>query len=236
MLNFTLPFSVSGEQNKFITPVPQLEVGENYYFVGQCSDGTKLLASNCVFVWYNSTTSTSVKVVNPNVTYTAEDLSSANSFYVYLSSALAGKTITSCMLIKGTYDSSNIPAYEPYTNGASPNPDYPQQIHEVSGDNEVVVCGKNIWDEEWEQGYIQFDQSVSNWGQNVSATNQIRSKNYIPIDVAKTYYGYIGNSTMIAIMYDENKQPISNGATGYVNISNQELVLKPNTKYIRFLC
>lgn len=115
-----------------------------------------------------------------------------------------------------------------------PTPDFPQQIHEVSGDNDIVVCGKNIWDEEWEQGYIQFDQSVSNWGQNVSATNQIRSKNYIPIDMAKTYYGYIGNSTMIAIMYDENKQPISNGATGYVNISNQVLTLKPNTKYIRF--
>ena len=35
--------------------------------------------------------------------------------------------------------------YEPYTNGASPNPDYPQDISVVSGDNEIKVEGKNLW-------------------------------------------------------------------------------------------
>lgn len=34
--------------------------------------------------------------------------------------------------------------YEPFTFGASPNPSYPQQIHEVSGDNDIKVCGKNL--------------------------------------------------------------------------------------------
>ena len=35
--------------------------------------------------------------------------------------------------------------YEPYVGGSpSPNPSYPQPIQVVSGDNEVVVCGKNI--------------------------------------------------------------------------------------------
>ena len=34
--------------------------------------------------------------------------------------------------------------YEPYTNGASPNPQYPQDIHVVSGDNSINVCGKNL--------------------------------------------------------------------------------------------
>jgi len=143
LLNFSLPFSVSGEQNKFITPVPQLTVGQNYYFVGKCSDGTKLSASNCVFIWYDSLTSHVVKQVNANITYTAEDLSSANSFYIYLGSNLAGKTITECMLVKGNYDSSNIPDYEPYTNGISPNPLYPQDINSVSGDNIIKIEGKN---------------------------------------------------------------------------------------------
>lgn len=35
--------------------------------------------------------------------------------------------------------------FEPYTNGASPNPDYPQEISVVSGDNEIKVVGKNLW-------------------------------------------------------------------------------------------
>ena len=34
--------------------------------------------------------------------------------------------------------------YEPYTNGASPNPDYPQPIQVVTGRNDINVCGKNL--------------------------------------------------------------------------------------------
>lgn len=41
--------------------------------------------------------------------------------------------------------STETDTYEPYTGGQpSPSPDFPQQIHEVSGDNGVVVCGKNL--------------------------------------------------------------------------------------------
>ena len=39
--------------------------------------------------------------------------------------------------------------YEPYTNGASPNPDYPQTIHSVSGDNDIEVCGKQFFRDEY---------------------------------------------------------------------------------------
>ena len=42
--------------------------------------------------------------------------------------------------------------YEPYTNGASPNPDYPQDIQVVSGDNTIKVEGKNLFDGEFRQG------------------------------------------------------------------------------------
>lgn len=40
--------------------------------------------------------------------------------------------------------------YEEYTGSQpSPSPDFPQQIHEVSGDNEIDVEGKNLLDEEY---------------------------------------------------------------------------------------
>lgn len=41
---------------------------------------------------------------------------------------------------------SSATSYEPYTNGASPNPDYPQDIQVVSGDNTIKVEGKNLLD------------------------------------------------------------------------------------------
>ena len=50
-------------------------------------------------------------------------------------------TFSELQLEKGSSSSS----YEPYTNGASPNPDYPQDIHVVSGDNTIEICGKNLF-------------------------------------------------------------------------------------------
>lgn len=35
--------------------------------------------------------------------------------------------------------------YEPYTNGASPNPDYPQEVKTVTGDNSIIIRGKNLF-------------------------------------------------------------------------------------------
>lgn len=41
-------------------------------------------------------------------------------------------------------NSSTATDFEPYTNGASPNPDYPQPINVVSGDNTITVSGRNL--------------------------------------------------------------------------------------------
>lgn len=67
----------------------------------------------------------------------------------------------SIMLVKG---STKPTTYEPYTNGASPNPDYPQEIvnagvyNEATGRYEIgcVFAGKNIIDKnEWIAGLIE---------------------------------------------------------------------------------
>lgn len=39
---------------------------------------------------------------------------------------------------------SSVTAFEPYTNGASPNPDYPQEVKTVTGENTINVVGKNL--------------------------------------------------------------------------------------------
>lgn len=56
-------------------------------------------------------------------------------------------TLTNFVLNPQMEKSSSATTYEPFTNGASPNPDYPQDIHVVSGDNEINVCGKNMFDD-----------------------------------------------------------------------------------------
>lgn len=48
-------------------------------------------------------------------------------------------TITEPVIVKGTYTTSDLPSYEPYTNGASPNSDYPQKVKVVTGDNSIVI-------------------------------------------------------------------------------------------------
>jgi hypothetical protein len=51
------------------------------------------------------------------------------------------------MLLEGTYTTTNIPNYEPYVGGiASPNPSYPQDIKCVTGNQDVVESGKNLFD------------------------------------------------------------------------------------------
>lgn len=43
---------------------------------------------------------------------------------------------------------NNQTTYEPYTNGASPNPDYPQEIVNISGKSTLKVEGKNLFDKD----------------------------------------------------------------------------------------
>lgn len=62
----------------------------------------------------------------------------------------------------------------------------PQNIRPISGHDEVgvSVCGVNVWDEEWEVGYID-----PNTGQNSTQySTMIRSKNYVPIKPNTSYF------------------------------------------------
>ncbi len=51
------------------------------------------------------------------------------------------------MMVKGDYTEDTFPDYEPYVGGVlSPNSDYPQPIHVVSGENTIEVNSKNFYD------------------------------------------------------------------------------------------
>ena len=60
---------------------------------------------------------------------------------------------------------STATAYEPYVGGApSPNPDYPQPIQTVTGEQTVTITGKNLWG--------GFANDFSKTSQGVSYTNK----------------------------------------------------------------
>lgn len=63
-----------------------------------------------------------------------------------------------------------------------PSPSNPRAISGVSS-VDTTVCGVNIWDEQWEVGGIS-----ATTGQNTTATNRIRAKNYIRVSPQTQYY------------------------------------------------
>ena len=55
-----------------------------------------------------------------------------------------GVTLSNMIVYPMIETGSSMTSYEPYTNGASPNPDYPQEIQSATGTQKVVVSGKNL--------------------------------------------------------------------------------------------
>lgn len=106
---------------------------------------------------------------------------------------------------------STATAFEPYVGGIpAPNPDYPQPINVVTGLQTVTVrgqslelnLGKNLFDGQIEQGGFNGN------GVNISATNRVRSKNFIAVK-PKTQYTIkvndfstsIGTMCSVAVSY-----------------------------------
>ena len=78
--------------------------------------------------------------------------------------------------------------YERYTNGASPNPSYPQPIQVVSGDNEVKVEGKNLF----------------------TTTNYYTSDSGVSVDII--------NSNSVAITYDGSSSTYKRAKFKFLNL------------------
>lgn len=84
--------------------------------------------------------------VRQSFTFTTDDTGFENAIIRFdnngstQSGTEATLTIKNVMLVEGE-DTD----FEPYTNGPSPNPDYPQDIYVVSGDNKVITRGKNLF-------------------------------------------------------------------------------------------
>lgn len=117
---------------------------------------------------------------------------------------------------------STATAYEPYVGGTpAPNPDYPQEIQTVTGEQTVSVTGKNLWDPDNVLDGVGLDAPT---GQTYPAT--IRSTlDYTSIK-PDTTYTLSGCSMKAICFYDSNKM--------FISRSSQYTVTSPSgTSYVR---
>ena len=119
--------------NSYIFPNYVTLKAGTYYISKQTSNNVHLLIVDSNGSSYVSTSDTEKSFT------LSEDKSVRLWLRVY-----SGTSISNAVLYPMVAKTSGA-TYEPYTNGASPNPSYPQKIHSVTGDNEVVVCGKNLF-------------------------------------------------------------------------------------------
>ena len=110
-------------------------------------------------LWYMNSSKSLISQIdsntNTNFTKTLTSSPPTNTYYLALVlyntrsvTSVAGMTtdFTNIMINEG---STYLPYEEyvgstPITKTPSPNPDFPQDIHNVSGNNSIVVCGKNL--------------------------------------------------------------------------------------------
>ena len=108
---------------------------------------------------------------------------------------------------------NSLTPYEPYTGGQpSPSPSYPQTIHTISGDNNVNICGKNLFDKNntmesgWYNNEGVFSDSISTW-HTTQKYNIIPNETYI-LSGNKISYNDVYAISQV-YFYDEDKNWIS---------------------------
>ena len=118
---------------------------------------------------------------------------------------------------------STATSWEKYTGGQpSPNPDYPQQVKVVKGENVVSVQGKQLLD----TSVYSLGSINGNTGQNEESSSVYRFDKYNEVKPNTTIYLL---KHLCIYFYNENKGFISSNITGNLTITTP-----PNTKYIRF--
>ena len=113
--------------------------------------------------------------------FTIEQETSINIYGYCAANIVISNYIMKLQLEQG----STATSYEPYTNGASPNPNYEQPIYSA-GDNGSIsqkIVNKNWFINEWEQGNINGTTGVDE-----GSSERVRTKSYIKVKPNIEYY------------------------------------------------
>ena len=133
--------------------------------------------------------------------------------------------------IKLMITDSNDTTFEKFTYGASPNPDYPQNIDVVTGENDITICGKNIFNGETEIGGWNFTEGEQLT--KATTSHQLRCTNKIRVAPNTNYiFSLNGNAvteTVRFIFADKNNIILSS------TTNSDGTILTPNNcEYLAF--
>ena len=119
-------------------------------------------------------------------------------------------------------------SWEKYSGGIpAPNPDYPQEIHNVSGDNTIEICGKNLFDKEaiTENKYLDINGVEQN-------DNTKCYSDYIAINSNNNYItNQMGNWGGICTCYYNANKTFISAETGTTIVSNNNIFTIPSNAY-----
>lgn len=111
------------------------------------------------------------------------------------------------------------------TQSGTPTPSTPQPINVVTGDQDINVCGKNLFDGEVELGSI-------NTSGNTTTNNALRSTNYIKVKPSTQYtISNDLNYTTRIYEYNSSKTYIANSSQASTTYT---FTTSATTEYIRF--
>ena len=168
------------------------------------------------------------KTISAGSTSETFTLSEAANIFTFWSPASQNTEINDTFTVQIELGSTATP-YEPYVGGQpSPNPDYPQPIQTVTGEQTVEIVGKNLFDKTKVTNGYYIDENGT-----LQASANFGYSDYIAVVGGETYsYSGSTNSAWNAgkcAWYDSNKNFISPGSFG---LSGQ-LTAPANASYFR---
>lgn len=139
-------------------------------------------------------------------------------------------SVASNFKIKFMIADSEDTTYEPYTAGASPNPDYPQDIRVVTGENTIKIVGKNLFNIEGDlrQGFVSADGGLAYSAQSVVLADYIDAQ---PNTTYTASYDVLVDGTVLRCVcfYDADKKMIERRT----NIGASSFTSPANTSFMR---
>jgi hypothetical protein len=116
------------------------------------------------------------------------------------------------------------------TQDGEPTAENPVDTVCIPPEFDLTVCGRNLWDEEWEAGTLYSDGTLDNT--EAAKEHCIRSKNYITVIPSTEYFQGIPARTRLNIaQYDANKEYIDGTVT--YHIGSRTFSTHEQCRYIR---
>lgn len=148
-LNGTAAISSNAYIIDYTTSLIHLEAGESLTYYIERVSGTSPIAFLTYFIpddgsstEYNWGVTLAENSSSNKVVKTASKAGNVAYVQFFLTNGVTYNSQAKILVQKGNIET---PTFEPYTGGiASPNPDYPQEIEVVNGNNEIVIEGKNL--------------------------------------------------------------------------------------------